>query len=63
MLLMILMVKKLLERFMKKSGKKKKNQKELRIGKVIKKKRNKLYVKWKGYDNSFNSWIDKKNVT
>ena len=20
---------------------------------------NKLYVKWKGYDNSFNSWIDK----
>ena len=63
MLLMILMVKKLLERFMKKSGKKKKNQKELRIGKVIKKKRNKLYVKWKGCDNSFNSWIDKRYVT
>ena len=21
----------------------------------------KLYVKWKGYDNSFNSWIDNKN--
>ena len=21
----------------------------------------KLYVKWKGYDSSFNSWIDKKN--
>ena len=20
----------------------------------------KLYVKWKGYDSSFNSWIDKK---
>ena len=20
----------------------------------------KLYVKWKGHDNSFNSWIDKK---
>ena len=31
------------------------NQKELRIEKVIKKKGNKLYVKWKGYDNSFNS--------
>ena len=48
---------------MKKSGKKNKKQKELRIGKVIKKKRNKLYVKWKGCDNSFNSWIDKRNVT
>ena len=31
------------------------NQKELRIEKVIKKKGNKLYVKWKGYSNSFNS--------
>ena len=27
------------------------NQKEFRIEKVIKKKGNKLYVKWKGYDN------------
>ena len=34
------------------------NQKEFRIEKVIKRKGNKLYVKWKGYDNSFNSWID-----
>ena len=25
------------------------------------KKGDKLYVKWKGYDNSFNSWINKKN--
>ena len=50
MLLMILMVKKLLEHFMKKNCKKT-NQKEFRIEKVIKKKRNKLYVKWKGYDN------------
>ena len=31
------------------------NQEEFRIKKVIKKKGNKLYVKWKGYDNSFNS--------
>ena len=31
------------------------NQKEFRIEKVIKKKANKLYVKWKGYDHSFNS--------
>ena len=38
------------------------NQQEFRIEKVIKKKGNKLYVKWKGYDNSFNSWIDKKGI-
>ena len=37
------------------------NQKELRIEIVIKRKGNKLYVKWKGYANSFNSWIDKKD--
>ena len=36
------------------------DQKEFRIKKVLKKKGDKLYVKWKGYDNSFNSWIDKK---
>ena len=29
--------------------------------KQIKRKEDKLYVKWKGYDNSFNSWIDKKD--
>ena len=38
------------------------NQKEFRIKKVIKRKGNKLYVKWKGYDSSFNSWIDKKSL-
>ena len=38
------------------------SQKEFRIEKVLKKKGDKLYVKWKGYDNSFNSWIDKKDV-
>ena len=31
------------------------NQKEFRIEKVIKRKGNKFYVKWKGYNNSFNS--------
>ena len=36
------------------------NQKDFRIEKIIKKKGDKLYVKWKGYYNSFNSWIDKK---
>ena len=35
---------------------------EFRIEKVIKRKGDKLYVKWKGYDNSFNSWIDKKDI-
>ena len=35
------------------------HQEEFRIEKVIKKKGNKLYVKWKGYDNLFNSWINK----
>ena len=38
------------------------NQKEFRIERVIKKKVDKLYVKWKGYNNSFNSWIDKKDI-
>ena len=38
------------------------NQKEFRIEKVIKRKGNKLYVKWKGYNNSFNSWIDKEDL-
>ena len=39
------------------------DQQEFRIEKLIMKKGNKLYVKWKGYDNSFNSWIDKKAYT
>ena len=38
------------------------NQNEFRIEKVIRRKDDKLYVKWKGYDNRFNSWIDKKDV-
>ena len=40
----------------------KSNQEEFRIEKVIKRKGNKLYVKWEGYDNSFSSWIDEKDV-
>ena len=43
----------LLEYFMKKN---------CRRQKVIKKKANTLYVKWEGYDDSFNSWIDKKDI-
>ena len=38
------------------------NQEEFRIEKVIRRKGDKLYVKWKGYDNSFKSWIDKANL-
>ena len=41
---------------------KKSNQKEFRNEKVIKRKGNKLYVKWKGYNNFCNSWIDKKDL-
>ena len=37
------------------------NQEKFRVEKVLKRKGDKLYVKWKGYDNSFNSWIDKKD--
>ena len=37
-------------------------QNEFRIEKLIKRKVNKLYVKWKGYDNCFNSSIDKKGI-
>ena len=38
------------------------NQKEFRIEKVIKRKGDKSNVKWKGYKNSFNSWVDKKDI-
>ena len=36
------------------------NQKEFRVEKIIKKKGDKLYTKWKGDDNLFNSWIVEK---
>ena len=38
------------------------NQEEFRTEKIIKREENKLYVKQKGYDNSFNNWIDKKDI-
>ena len=38
------------------------NQKEFRIEKVIQRKGDKLYVKWKGYNSLFNSWIDEKDL-
>ena len=58
-LLVILTEKQLLELFTKKNTKNT-NQKEFRVEKVIKRKSNKLYVKLRGYDSSFTSWIDKK---
>ena len=58
MSLMFLMGKKLLEKIAKKI----KNQNEFRIEKLIKRKDDKLYVKWKGYYSSFNSWIDKRHM-
>ena len=38
------------------------NEIKFRITKVIKRKGDKLYVKWKGFGHSFNSWIDKKDI-
>ena len=39
------------------------NKKEFRIEKLLKRKGDKLYVKWKGYNNSFNCWINKNDLT
>ena len=55
---MILRGKKLLELFTKKNCK----IEIVLIEKGIKKRDDKLYVKWKGYNNSFKSWIDKKCI-
>ena len=38
------------------------NQQEFLIEIVIKRKSDKLYVKWEDYENSFNAWIDKKDL-
>ena len=61
MLLMILTMKKLLERFTKNSFKET-NLEKFKIRETVKRKGKKLYVKWKGYDNSLNIWIDKTDV-
>ena len=49
---MILIVKKLLEH----------STKSRREKKVIKRKSDRLYVKWKGYNNSFNRGINMKDI-
>ena len=33
------------------------------IEKILKTNKDRILVKWRGYDNSFNSWINKNNVT
>ena len=38
------------------------NQEEFTIENVIKRKDDKISVKWKGYDNSLNGWIDKEDL-
>ena len=38
------------------------NQTVFRVEKIIQRKGDKLYVKWKGYHNSFNNWIDKNHI-
>ena len=37
-------------------------QEKFRREKGLKRKGDKLHVKWKGYDDSFNNWIDKKDL-
>ena len=38
------------------------HQDTFRIEKVLETKGNKMYVKWKGYSDDFNSWVDKSDV-
>ena len=38
------------------------SQEKFRVEKVIKRKGDKLHVKWKGYNNLFNSWINKRDL-
>ena len=52
---------KLLEHFMKKNYKRLIN-KNLKQKKVVERKGDRLHVKWKGYNNLFNSWINKKDL-
>ena len=57
-LLMISTGKKLLELFRKNNCKK-----QIRKSLELKKRKgNTLYLKWARYNNSFNSWIDKKDI-
>ena len=62
---MILMERKLFLTFYENELQKKKKEKirkEFRIKNLIRRKGNKLFDKWKDYDNSFNSPIDKRGI-
>ena len=39
------------------------SQKKFIIEKVLERKGDKMYVKWRGYNNRLNSWIDKKDLS
>ena len=45
-----------------KKNSKKQIKKSLELKKLIKRKGGRLCVRWKGNDNSFNSWINKKEI-
>ena len=48
---------------MKKNYKKLKNNSEVYIiEKIIQKNKNKYLVKWRGYSDEFNSWVDKDDI-
>ena len=32
------------------------------IEKILKTKGNKIFVKWRGYSNNFNSWVNKSDI-
>ena len=38
------------------------NKTEFRVEKVIKRKYDRIYVNWKYFNYSFNSWINKKDI-
>ena len=40
----------------------KSSQEKCRIEKLLKRKGDKLFVKWKGYDDSYKSWINEKDL-
>ena len=61
LLVTTLMMNLLLEVFMKKNCKKL-DKENLEVENAIKRKGDKLCIKWKGYDKSFNSWINKKDL-
>ena len=59
MFILIIMEKKLLGLFLKTNCEK--QIKQFRFEKVMKQGGEKLYAIWKGYDNFFNSWMNKKD--